>query len=474
MENKFEFFGYNATTDGRYSVGGVEYFYGEDFRNVKRYKEYKDCGMTMLLLQGKNSYEGQCDFKDSACYKCMSTSYKAGIDRVIVSDQRLKNICVTENLIGEQGRFKTEEDLVEYIKDCVKEYSKEPNFYGLQLFDEPTIQKLKSYGKVIKAIKKVLPNAYLECNLLPMGGMNYAVSGGDDLPEKFEKYLNEWADQSGMDSICFDDYAFMREYFLGVFTLRSYQIAAKVCKERKLKLCGVMQSFSMFSKEHLVHRRVTEPDMYWQTNLAMGFGARELAFFTYMVKQDIPFMELGCIPENDEKGRLPLHAFGYPYGDGACDASTFIAKDGSRTKLYYYTKRIMKEMQSFAPVIFKYNYNRDFVIFEKGKGQKDFLQTKNAVVNDGCPLKITPNYGVVLVTEMINGKDKLYMVENISNIKEEYFNGRHAMNAKIVLPSQAKNVSVYFRGKKIKKDIKDGAFYQRLHAGDAIFIEITD
>ena len=98
MDKKFEFFGYNATTDGRYSVGGVEYFYGEDFRNVKRYKEYKDCGMTMLLLQGRNSYQGQCEFKKSDCYKCMSNAYKAGIDRVIVSDQRLKDLCVIENL----------------------------------------------------------------------------------------------------------------------------------------------------------------------------------------------------------------------------------------------------------------------------------------------------------------------------------------------------------------------------------------
>ncbi len=473
MSKQFEFFGYNATTDGRYSVGGVEYFYGEDFRNVKRYKEYKDCGMTMLLLQGKNSYQGQCEFKDSDCYKCMSNAYKAGIDRVIVSDQRLKDICVIENLVGDNGKFKSDEELVEYVRDCVKEYTREPNFYGLQLFDEPTIQKLNSYGKVIKAIKKILPNVYLECNLLPMGGMNFAVSGGDELPEKFEKYLNEWVDQTGMDSICFDDYAFLREYILGVFTLRSYQIAAKVCKERGLSLGGIMQSFSLFSKEHLIHRRVTEPDMYWQLNLAMGFGAREFGFFTYMVKQDIPFMELGGIPENDDRGRLPMRAFGYPYGDGTCDASTFIAKDGSRTKLYYYTKRIMKEMQAFAPVIFKYNYNRDFVIFEKGKGQADFMQTKNAICNDGCPINVSPSYGVILVTEMINGDDKLYMVENISNIKEEYFNGKPAVRAKITLPSETENVTVYFRGKKIKKDIKDKTFYQELHAGDAIFIEIT-
>ncbi len=110
---------------------------------------------------------------------------------------------------------------------------------------------------------------------------------------------------------------------------------------------------------------------------------------------------------------------------------------------------------------------------EKGKGKEDFLQTKNAICNDGSPIEVIPSYGVILVTEMINGDDKLYMVENISNIKEEYFNGKPAVRAKITLPNDAENFTVYFRGKKLEKDIKDKTFYQKLHAGDAIFIEIT-
>ena len=101
----FDFYGYNSPWDGRYFYDGVEYFLGEDFRSVKRYKEYKNVGFNILLLQHRNSYNGE-DFETSACKKCMDTAYKAGIFKVIVSDNRLKDLCEEKELVGINGRFK--------------------------------------------------------------------------------------------------------------------------------------------------------------------------------------------------------------------------------------------------------------------------------------------------------------------------------------------------------------------------------
>ena len=41
MRKHFDFYGYNAPTWGGYYHDDQTYFLGEDFRSVKRYKEYK-------------------------------------------------------------------------------------------------------------------------------------------------------------------------------------------------------------------------------------------------------------------------------------------------------------------------------------------------------------------------------------------------------------------------------------------------
>ena len=111
MRKNFEFYGYCSPTSGKYYVDGNEYFMGEDFRTAKRYKEYKDVGFTILLLQHENSYSGE-DFETSACNLCMREAVKAGIDKIIVSDTRLKELCEEETLVGESGKFKTASTMV--------------------------------------------------------------------------------------------------------------------------------------------------------------------------------------------------------------------------------------------------------------------------------------------------------------------------------------------------------------------------
>ena len=59
MRKHLDFYGYNSPSAGKYYIDDTEYFGGEDFRNVKRYKEYKNVGFNILLLQHENSYSGE-------------------------------------------------------------------------------------------------------------------------------------------------------------------------------------------------------------------------------------------------------------------------------------------------------------------------------------------------------------------------------------------------------------------------------
>ena len=97
-------------------------------------------------------YGGE-EFTGSACKRCMDAGYRAGIDKVIVSDTRLKELCKEKILVGENGRFGSEEEFCDYLAACVKPYMAHPAFYGVQLFDEPSFDMLESYAKVYSALK---------------------------------------------------------------------------------------------------------------------------------------------------------------------------------------------------------------------------------------------------------------------------------------------------------------------------------
>ena len=70
MREHFDFYGYNAPTWGRYYHDGQTYFLGEDFRSVKRYKEYKDIGFNICLLQHDNGYNGE-EWETSSTKICL-------------------------------------------------------------------------------------------------------------------------------------------------------------------------------------------------------------------------------------------------------------------------------------------------------------------------------------------------------------------------------------------------------------------
>ncbi len=455
MRKQFDFYGYNSPTDGFYEIDGTKYYAGEDFRSVKRYKEYKDVGFNILLLQHVNSYSGE-PFEGSACHKCMTEAVKAGIDKIIVSDTRLKEITEEKILVGENGRFKTEKEFYEYLDYCTKPYRNQEGFFGVQLYDEPHGRYLENYGTIIKAMKKLFPDMYLQCNLLPLAGKEWLADECNDNFEAYEKYLNKYLDCSENDNVMFDEYPFRRKYLIGGYTLRTYQSVAKICRDRKKEMRAVLQSFSFVANNNLIHRPILEADMYWQTNMAMGFGVREFSFFTYMPK---PKFSL-----KDENGKYISESF---------DCATFLSRDGSKTKLYNYTKRIIKEMKDFAPIALKYSFEDCYFALEAGKGYSDFTQTEFAEVTPESPLKTKISYGVGLVTKSQNGNSTLYMVENLGNVKDEVIDGKKPARFTIDLNSveSAKEIKFYYRGKEKKITAKDGKLKIAIKCGDALFIE---
>ena len=446
-KKQYTFFAYNPPTNGEHFVNGGIYK-NEDFRSAKRCKEYKDCGFEIMQLRYGHAYDGE-EWESSNTNLMWNEALKAGIKKLLVTDLRIERLIrLVKGEPTNIHKTMTEQQLDELIAGFVAPYKDKAGFYGIQLLDEPKMHELADYGAVAKSIKRVLPNAYVQMNIHPLGTI---VIDGYDARQSYEIYANEALAQTELSHLCFDEYPFRRDYIISGNTIRNYQVIARVCKERKVEMQAVLQSFANIGNGRYMKRRVTEPDMYWQTNLAMGFGVREYAFYTYMPKPNIDF--------------------GKGSGDGV-DGACFISNDGSKTALYFYTTRIIKEMQKFAKVALKYEYENNYLILTDGKEKNDYDYLLYAEDNGKPPFEISIDRGVGLVTEQSNGKDKLFMIENLSSVKAEIFDGEPPMQVVCTLP--AGKITFYQKGKKIKAEQKNGKSVFYLKSGDAVFAEIKN
>ena len=464
--DEYLFYCYNCPTAGYFTINDYKYFYGEDFRTAERYAEYVECGFNMVQARGENSYKGE-EWEGSNCQRVFKEALKGGCTRILVTDGRFDHWIRDErDLVGEGKMFATEEELDKAVAECVAPYATQEGFYGIQLFDEPLYDQFPAYGQLMRAIKRVLPDAYVQSNLLPMTApekllvpqKGYAKDVATDkiatetlaVTDIYKRYVGDFQEITQADNIHFDEYPFRREYIISGNTLPNYQLVARMCKERNIDFRAVLQSFAHIWNGNYQNRRMTESDMYWQTNFAMGFGVREYSFYTYMAKPDFKYKD-------------------GPFGE--MDGAAFINLDGSRTKLYDYTKRIIAEMKKLSLVLRNYRYESSHVVTENGKTYQDFDWTKFIYENEPSPVPVCVDKGVALITRQTNGENELYMFENIGNVRDELFDGIPPMRLSVHLPEGEKKC--YFRGEQIEATPNaEGEYAFDLKVGDAIFVEI--
>lgn len=469
MRTEFDFYAYNVPTSGEFYHNEFTYRYKEDFRNVKRYKEYLDCGFNIVQVRGQNAFRGG-EWQGSNAQKLCDTAYKAGCRKLLITDARFDAFIREENLVGEGKRFASTKELDECVKEYVKPYKDVKGFFGIQLLDEPQYKHLPAYGQMVRSLKRVLgDDIYLQCNLFPLDVQTTSITSDEklrncglsdaqmktDLIKKqavYEKYVTDFLDATGLNYVLFDEYPFRREYIISGNTIPNYQIVAEICKERGLEFKAVLQSFAHMTYGVIRNRRINESDMYWQTNLALGFGCREFSFYTYMTKPDFVY--------KDGIG-------------GEIDGAAFVNLDGSKTALYYYTKRIIKEIKAFAPVALKYDFVSSHIVTESGKTAKDFEQTLYLHKDEKCPLDVNIDKGIALVAVSKNKTGKLVMIENIGNVKDELFD--YAPPSKITVDFAGKEKAFYYKGKQVqKKKDKFGKYVLPLSVGHAVFVELGD
>ncbi len=401
---QFEFYAYRGPTDGNRTENGMTISAGEDFRTVDRYKEYKDAGMTINFPQSSGVFTGEA-WETSKAKMVMDRGLEAGLTKTILTDSRLVTLSKTEgSLIGEGKRFATEAELDETIREYMAPYRTHETFYGVVLADEPHPKHFQAYGEVYRSIRRVCPEAFIQCNLLPMIKSTNAAWYPDLTAEeaaglttndqirvaKYRKYFELFLDATGADYIMYDQYP-LNETFIYEVYVQGLQTAAQLCKERGIKLYNVTQTMRMVqnldSANPTKQRYMTANDAYWLNNMLVGFGVKEIAYFTY-------FTNPTCSQSS------------WFYDNGS-----FINNDGKKTSLYTIMQKIMREEQKLAPTILHYEYQTSN--FYKNANNCLYSTAHIDQALKGEEFKkvegVTLDREIALATELYDDEKNLYM-----------------------------------------------------------------
>ncbi len=363
-------------------------------------------------------------------------------------------------LEGGKFQFETKSEMVNFIAGCIKDYEDHPIFTYLLIRDEPTWRLINAAGDIFEAVR--IYNATrtdkapvrIQQNLLPMygdGNMYFDVSTEDanlTKEEQFRNYLTNWLTATKADYIMFDSYP-IRGSGIEAYHLKGLKIAADICKENNIDFYLVMQTTASTINGNLAHRQNEISDLYWQVNMALGFGTAKLIYYTY-------FTKAGGTPTSGE----------YSFDGGA-----FMTHKGERTNLYYQMTDIMSEMDWFAPVIrnFRYNASGTFKTLPL-ENPISYDYEENDTFEKVKSIKVSSGR-VALVTELKDSArgNYLYMVQNILDpIGGKTYDT--SLTIDVEFDSQYNYVAIYYKDTVRYEKLKDHKYSTLLSAGYAEFL----
>ena len=511
-------YAYSSLSDGQWTLDGTDQVTNPtDYRTVEStYTTYKNAGFNILLAQDMISTDGtKATWEASANKTYMDNAYNAGL-KVILTDWHLQILSAPLKVSGssvvasdstyvpwiigtdasattgaaadylgylsslgitvDSTRFTDRYALDKFVYSQLEPYMSHPAFYGVMLADEPSYHNAYCYGEIYKSIKRVMPDCYVQYNLLPLehsfGTIQYRYPGVNDIGENitnaqieaaYKSYVESYLDTMGTDYIQYDDYPFKSaeegvlfwtstEPYVDPTSLRNIQLVAEIAKERGLDVKVVSQSSLMKSggADGAVHiRQVTENDARWLNNYLMGFGVKQINYFTYWTKR---------ASTSD--------------GEYFVDGGSFVNRDGTTTALYTFMQTIMADNDKFAPTISHFDYSASQVFGSNNDSNLNndhisWSSSLTAAASFKWLSSITTGLEYTLVTELYD-KDNynyMYMVMNTIDPSE---GGTQSIT--VTLAENVTSFYVYDQSGN-RSELQTGNTYTvSLTAGQAIYI----
>ncbi len=258
-----------------------------DFRTMERYKEYKECGFTEIMFAGETKYMGE-PFETSDLKKMLDLA-EANDLYATVFDGRILGLTVRaqKSIIGEI--FDTEDELDEFLRNCLKDYNHHPAFNGVAIVDEPFIERVEVIHQIAKAMKRVSPTTFVHTCFNPLscvegGPMQEVVLGKDgDGYEAYGYYIDKMTVPE-LGYFGYDDYPF--KWWEGMPMVPKYittqQFVAKRCRKNNIPFHMTIQSYANDTIDRKGKPRTLEEAHFnWLANIALGFGAKKIYYYTY-------------------------------------------------------------------------------------------------------------------------------------------------------------------------------------------------
>ena len=377
-------------------------------------------------------------------------------------------------ITADTTRFKTRDDLDKFVYEQLAPYMNHPAFYGVMLADEPSYHNAYCYGEIYKSIKRVMPKCYVQYNLLPLEqnfstiryrypGVNSIGSGisNAQIETAYISYVESFLDTMGTDYIQYDDYPFKSAEegilfwketvpYVDNTSLRNIQIMAEIAKKRNLDVKVVTQSSVMRSggSDGPIHiRQITENDARWLNNYLMGFGVKQINYFTYWTK-----------------------ASSSSSGEYFVDGGSFVNRNGTTTALYDFMKTIMADNTKFAPTIFNFDYKASQIFgSDNGSQNNDHISWSSsltAAASFRFVKGVTTSLEYTLVTELFDKDNYNYMYMVMNTIDPNY-GGTQSIT--VTLDSSVTKFYVYDQSGN-RTEQTGNTYTVSLTAGQAIYI----
>ncbi len=400
-------------------------------------QEYKDAGLevympgTAVTFSVWGASNGATLWAESNAKRVFDLCEQVGLKVLLMEDWLLK-ITNADEYTDEKfdSTWGDHDTLVARIKNDMAPYVNHPAFYGVMLTDEPKVEMAERYGKVYKAIKEAYPEARVYYNLLPAEDDSY-----------YEAFLNAMEPEY----LTFDQYPLYEGRIYKNY-ISDLQRISELCKEYGVDLEVVTQATK--KTNGTAWRSLDEADLYWLNNMLVGFGVKNIYYYTYYTK-----------PDSDAE----------TYEDGYA----FIDNDGNQTATYTALQKIMAEMQLLAPVILEYDYNASAVYkgSEKWVGLYSHDYYENVV--NGTLTKIT-NVSVdnerALVTELINADGEyMYMVQNVAD-PDCTCSYNVAQTTTVTFAADVTSITVYTNGVAEEVTLTNNTYTVTQTAGQAVYI----
>ncbi len=446
----FDMYAHIGPSNGVYTdENGVFHTDGTNYRNVTTLQEYKDAGFNAYLMHGSDAVNSAA-MGDSAHWfpEFMEQCETVGLD-VIVFDSVIHDLAASEtSLVGDGAAYATQADLQAAIQTALSQYWDYPAFKGISLVDEPTYKQFTATAQVINAINAIKAETgrdiYIHTVLLPFNGTKNTM---------YEKYTGKaygitnigslWADMKEAYGTYVD--AYLTNVADPYFSVDIYPNVVSngnntVMSEYFYNLQYVVQQANAKDKDvHLTIQSTgnddglkdpTEADIRFQLNSALGFGVKDIRYYTYWM--------------------FPNYTLGY---------NTAIMNSDGTKNIYDEVQAANIDAQKMAQVMLNFDY-----VKSAAKGSSDAISNLTTSTLDNVTITSASQPTVVnQLADTTNGYTG-YMVLNAS------VPSAGNVDAVTLTISNYNYATYYVNGVAKTVKLTDGKLSLDIAAGDGVFV----